>query len=133
VQADAARQAARNAGAQAAELLFAAGVVIGGDEWQPRKDDKAGVDERTMMQSAMGAYFEAQGKTDISPGMVLAFVVLAYAAPRFAMPKTQSRFQTVKAKCVQWWTNRKLRKMGLTANVAPAAAPSPIPQGMPPF
>ena len=118
-------QAARAAGMQAAELLFAAGVIIGGDEWMPRKDDKIGLDERASMQTAMANYFESTGKADLSPGMVLSFVMLAYAAPRFSMPKTQSRFQTVKAKIVGWWTNRKLRKMGLTAAVAPAGTAAP--------
>lgn len=109
--------AARTAGVQAAELVFAAGVIIGGDEWQPRKDDKIGMDERAMLQGAMGDYFVARGKCDIPPGVVLSFVMLAYIAPRFAMPKTQSRFAAVKAKLVSWWVNRKLRKMGLDTEV----------------
>jgi len=110
-------QAARSAGIQAAQLVFAVGVIFGGDEWQPRTDAKTGLDERAMMEGAMGEYFVSQGKTDIPPGIALTFCMLAYAAPRFAMPKTQSRVQTVKAKIVQWWTNRKLRKMGMQANI----------------
>lgn len=111
------QQAARIAGIQAAGLVFAVGTIIGGEEWHPRIDPKIGLDEKSMMESAMGDYFVSQGKTDIPPGVALAFVMLAYAAPRFAMPKTQSRVATVKAKVVQWWTNRKLRKMGMTANI----------------
>lgn len=111
---------ARAAGVMAAELIFSTGVIIGGDEWQPRKDEKLGLDERAMLQSAMGEYFVATGKVDIPPGLVLSFTILAYAAPRFTMPKTQSRFAAVKAKVAQWWMNRKLRKAGLTAEVRAA-------------
>lgn len=110
----ASEQAARVAGIQAAELLIAAGVILGGEEWHPRRDEKIGLDERAMLQGAMGEYFVASGKTDIPPGTALCFVVLAYAAPRFAMPKTQSRFRWIKEKLITWYVSRKLRKQGLT-------------------
>lgn len=108
---------ARAAGFAAAEMLFAAGRVIGGEEWAPMEDAKMGLDERAMMRQAFGDYFVAKGKTDIPPGAALMFCICAYAAPRFAMPKTQTRFQRVKGAVVTWWTNRKLRKMGLNVEV----------------
>lgn len=107
----------RQAGVAAAEMLFMAGRAIGGEEWEPAVDTKIGLDERAMMRQAFGDYFVASGKTDIPPGTALTFCIIAYAAPRFAMPKTQSRFARVKGAIVTWWTNRKLRKAGYDVQV----------------
>jgi hypothetical protein len=107
----------RAAGIAAAELLFSVGQMIGGEEWAPMANKAIGMDERPLMHSAFGDYFVATGKTDIPPGAALCFCIVAYAAPRFAMPKTQTRFGKLKSAVVQWWTNRKLRKMGLEAAV----------------
>lgn len=110
---------ARIAGAAAAQMLFVAGRVIGGEEWAPRKDEKTGVDEEALIAGAFGDYFKAKDVKDIPPGAALAFVLLMYAGPRFTMPKTQERVKSIKARIVQWWVNRKLRKQGLKASVAP--------------
>lgn len=110
---------ARASGVAAAELLFALGQMIGGEEWAPMENKTIGLDERPLMHKAFGDYFVATGKTDIPPGMALTVCIIGYAAPRFAMPKTQTRFAKIKAAVVQWWTNRKLRKMGMEATVAP--------------
>lgn len=115
----------RQAGVAAAEMLFMAGRAIGGEEWEPATDAKIGLDERAMMRQAFGDYFVASGKTDIPPGTALAFCIIAYAAPRFAMPKTQSRFQRVKGAIVTWWTNRKLRKAGYDVQVQQKPAEQP--------
>lgn len=107
----------RSAGIAAAEMLFMAGQIIGGDEWKPMQNKEMGLDERAVMHGAFGDYFVSKGKSDIPPGAVLAFAIIAYAAPRFAMPKTQTRFQKIKGAVVTWWTNRKLRKMGIDVQV----------------
>lgn len=107
----------RQAGIAAAEMMFMAGRVIGGEEWLPMKNEKLGLDERAMMHSAFGDYFVATNKVDIPPGAALAFAMCAYMGPRFTMPQTQARFKAIKQKIVQWWINRKLRKQGLTAEV----------------
>lgn len=107
----------RAAGVAAAEMLFGVGQVIGGEEWAPMKNEKIGLDERAMMHDAFGNYFVATNRKDIPPGAALGFAMIAYIAPRFAMPKTQARFGAIKQKLVQWWINRKLRKQGLTADV----------------
>lgn len=114
--------AARTAGAGAAEMLFMAGRVLGGEEWIPMLKPDMGLDERAMMHGAFGDYFVATGKTDIPPGVALSFAVCSYVGVRLAMPQTQSRFKTAKAKITAWWINRKLRKQGLTAEVKPAPA-----------
>ncbi len=103
----------RAAGVAAAELLFMCGRMIGGEEWEPMQNKAIGMDERTMMHGAFGDYFVASGVKDIPPGAALTFCICAYVAPRFAMPKTQSRYQKVKGAIVTWWVNRKLRKQGL--------------------
>lgn len=108
----------RAAGIAAAEMLFAVGQVLGGEEWAPAKNASLGTDERAMMHSAMAEYFVAKGVSDIPPGAALSFCIIAYAAPRFAMPKTQSRWQAAKSFVATWWINRKLRKAGLEQRVA---------------
>jgi len=107
----------RAAGVAAAEMLFMVGQIVGGDEWKPMQNKEMGLDERALMHGAFGDYFVSKGKTDIPPGAALGFAVIAYMAPRFAMPKTQTRFQKLKGAVVTWWTNRKLRKMGLDVQV----------------
>jgi hypothetical protein len=110
-------QQSRIAGAAAAQMLFVAGRVIGGEEWAPRKDEKTGVDEEALLTSAFGDYFKAKDVKDIPPGAALAFVLMMYAGPRFTMPQTQQRVKSFKARIVQWWVNHKLRKQGLRASV----------------
>lgn len=119
----AAHQAAqsRAAGVAAAEMLIMLGVISGGDEWHPRKEDKIGLDERGMLHSAFGDYFVATNKTDIPPGAALAFCILAYAAPRFTMPKTQSRLTRAKASIAAWWIRRKDKRREPDAQVAAPA------------
>jgi len=107
----------RAAGVAAAEMLFMAGKVIGGEEWEPMQNKSIGLDERAMMHGAFGDYFVASGMKDIPPGAALTFCIIAYAAPRFAMPKTQTRFAKIKGTVVSWWINRKLRKQGIPVQV----------------
>ncbi len=111
--------AGRASGKAAASLLLMAGVGLGGEEWQPRLDDKLGIDERGMLEMAFGDYFVATGKTDIPPGWALVAAVGMYALPRFAMPKTRSRLAVVKswigAKIVKW----KAKRAGIHVDVEP--------------
>jgi hypothetical protein len=108
---------ARAAGVAAAEMLFMIGQTIGGEEWRPMADKAIGIDERATMHQAFGDYFVASGKTDIPPGAAYAMMQKVSAAPRFAMPKTQTRFQKIKGAIVTWWVNRKLRRQGLEVQV----------------
>jgi hypothetical protein len=114
----------RAAGVAAAEMLFVAGQAIGGEEWAPMLNKAMGLDERTMMHGAFGEYFVKSGTKDIPPGAALTFCIIAYIAPRFAMPKTQTRYQKVKGALVTWWVNRKLRKQGLEVQVQQKPAES---------
>ena len=109
---------ARASGTVAANLLMTMGIAFGGDEWQPRHDPNSGLNEKSMLENAMSDYFEATGKTDLPPSMVLLVAVGAYALPRFTMPKTQSRLSTVKNGIKKWWINRKLKKHGFRAESA---------------
>lgn len=112
--------AARQSGAVMAALCIQLGVVMGGDEWQPRRDDSIGLDEQKQMENAFANYFTAKGYTDIPPGAALAICIGAYALPRFTMPKTRTRLAKVKdwvvAKFVQW----RARKNGVKVNVQPS-------------
>ena len=100
-------------GKMAANLLMTIGIVAGGEEWQPMSDPTTGLDEKAMMETAFADYFEATGKTDIPPGMVLTVAIGGYMLPRFTMPKTQSRIQKVKVWFVKKIADRKLKKHGL--------------------
>lgn len=109
-------QSSRAGGAGTANLLLAAAIGLGGDEWQPRKDEKTGLDEKLMLETAFGDYFAAKGFEDLPPGLALLAAVAMYAAPRFAMPKTQTRVQKVRgwlgAKIGRWKANRAAKKRG---------------------
>ena len=110
-----ANASAECAGAAAAGALFTAGVVLGGEEWAPIVDKSTGLDERVVMQSAFADYFRATGKTDFPPSVALAVVVLAYVAPRFTMPKTQTRYTRFKNWIVKKIADRKLAQHNLKA------------------
>ena len=77
---------------------------IGGDEWRPENH------EREAMESAFVAYFKAQEITEFPPSLGLGIAVVGYAAPRFARPKTQSRFRAfvegLKARYQGWKASR---------------------------
>lgn len=98
--------AARTAGAQAANLLVALGMMIGGDEWAPIVIPDKGIDEGANLQKAFGDYFVATNRKDLPPGVVLSFVVLAYAAPRCFRPTTRERLGLAKA-----WIIDKARRV----------------------
>lgn len=77
---------------------------LGGDEWKPEQH------EREAMDEAFVNYFKAQEITEFPPSLGLGIVVIGYAAPRFAKPKTQSRFkaftESLKAKFQSWKADR---------------------------
>jgi hypothetical protein len=83
------------AGKAAACMIFQAGCLIGGDEWQPVIDPNIGRNEPQEMEAAFISYFKAKGITDFPPGVVLALTIFAYAAPRFVQPKTKTRLQMI--------------------------------------
>jgi hypothetical protein len=105
----------RAAGKAAAGALITLGIVIGGEEWQPQVNPELGLNEGEMLQTAFAEYFEATGRDDLPPGWALTIAIGAYAAPRFTMPKTQSRFGKMFGGIKKWWVNRKLKKHGLKA------------------
>ena len=88
-------------GTVAATMTFSLGVLAGGIEWLPIKDNKTGVDETLMLQKAYGDYFAATGKTDFPPGVALTIALIGYAVPRFAKPKTQNRVKVIS----KWFKN----------------------------
>lgn len=110
-------QQARLGGVQATGLLFMLCIGMGGQEWQPRKDDKTGLDEKLMMETAMGDFFVAHDWEDLPPGLALCVAFGMYAMPRFQMPQTRTRAQRFKAwlgaKIGAWRANRKAKRRGL--------------------
>lgn len=110
-------QASRTGGAQAANLFLMASVMIGGDEFHPRKDDKIGLDEKVMLETVFGDYFAAKQWEDLPPGLALICACGMFILPRLAMPKTQTRVQKVRgwlgAKIGRWKANRQAKKRGV--------------------
>lgn len=103
------------AGSAAANMLIMLGMVLGGEEWQPLKNEKIGLDEKANLETAFQDYFTASNLEDLPPSFALGIAVLGYALPRFTMPKTQARTATLWGKAKAWWANRKLKKHGLKA------------------
>lgn len=88
---------AERAGHATAQLIFTMGVVLGGEEWQPRIDTDTGLNEPQQMSEAWAAYYLATGKTDLPPWVTVVIAMCGYSLPRLAMPKTQTRIQRLKA------------------------------------
>jgi len=104
------RMQARATGDAAANALIMLGVVVGGDEWHPQKNEEYGVDEKQSLSVAFGDYFEAKELTDIPPGVALTIAISAYMLPRFTMPKTQTRMQRFKEYIATKIAKRRMRK-----------------------
>ncbi len=117
---EAQKNEARAAGVVVAQCIFLSSRALGGEEWEPSSD------ERSMMNDAWGNYFIAKGVTNIPPGLMVVVACGAYAAPRFAMPKTRSRLQRAKewaaAKYAKWKVRGKQKQEGRTADEATEAA-----------
>lgn len=84
-----------------AQMIFTVGRILGGEEWAPLIDEKNGVDESANMYAAFHAYWERKAEDEdelpeIHPALMIGFVLLCYAGPRFAMPKTKSRYLRAK-------------------------------------
>lgn len=77
---------------QMSEVLFnmSTGVLcnVFGDEWKPRNDE-----EKTMVVMATAEYLKSKQFQDIPPGLMLAVIVTAYAAPRLRAPTTKNKLQ----------------------------------------
>jgi len=84
-------QQQRASGKVCASILIQLGISFGGEEWQPSKDAKTGIDEQAMLESAFSEYFEATGMSDLPPGIALTVAISAYALPRFTKPNTKKR------------------------------------------
>ncbi len=82
-------------------------VMMGGDDFRMVSDKKKGIDERAMGVEAFATYYEAKGIDDIPPGVALAVWAIAYAAPRFAIPRVRERFGWIRKPFR--WISRKLK------------------------
>lgn len=90
------------AGKVAADHTFLIGMMLGGDEWRPMKDESIGLDEAAFLTTAYANYFESMGITDIPPGWMLVIALSGYVLPRLTMPKTQTRLSRLTG-----WIKRK--------------------------
>jgi len=94
----------------AAAVTFRMGVLIGGEEFEPRTDSQTGLNEADFMRQSYKDYFEAKGVTEVSPGWILAIALTTYVAPRLTMPKTQTRLQRISKSLARgaMWIKHKL-------------------------
>lgn len=99
---DSADIAGQQVGVMMAGIFFGVAQQIGGDEWQPTPI------ERENIGVAAGVYANSKGIEDLPPGIALAIVVIAYAAPRFTKPQTRQKMSRARK---NWrifkWFNRK--------------------------
>ena len=105
-------QASANAVSNAQTARFLVDTVTGvlsraiGPEWAVEKDERSGLANATKQ------YLDAKGGLQISPEMGLLLAVSAYAAPRFAVPNTQTKI----SRFVGWCADRVAvarRRLGL--------------------
>lgn len=71
------------AGAAAAAMFFTAGMAIGGDEWQPEKN------EQEYVSKAFSDYLATKDISQLNPTHVLIFSLLSYSGQRVTKPKTK--------------------------------------------
>lgn len=72
--------------------IVAALVLVFGDQWAPR--DKT---EADALSGAVKNYFDAKGAVEVSPGMALTLVILAYSVPRVQHEATVSKLSKIRA------------------------------------
>ena len=97
-QAEAKAMSCREAGKVSAEAVFITGQALFGEEWKPVIDQENGIHEPENLTTAFAAYYEATGFRDPPPWLVLVIGLGAYAGPRLAAPKTQSKLK----RAFQW-------------------------------
>jgi len=104
------------------EIIFKSGYMLGGEEWLPIKHDEKQIDERKDMHTAWAEYCYARGVEDIPPGMLVAFVMSAYALPRFVegkeTHKRMSAFATFVKRGKLWLENWRLTRSERKTNAA---------------
>lgn len=72
-----------------------------GPEWSPKSED-----ERSMVTVPLAVYMKYKGMQDIPPGMALALVCTAYAAPRLREPSTAGKLRIFWA-----WSKEQVRRL----------------------
>lgn len=70
------------AGMIAAESMFSAAQMFGGEAWAPKTGKKGEPNEREMVTASFATYFEAKGISDIPPGLALVMSVGSYVGAR---------------------------------------------------
>ncbi len=90
-------------------------TMVFGPEWQPRNPEEKGAVVMTLK-----AYMESKQMKDLPPGVILAFVCMAYAAPRFTAPATSTKLK------VGWsWFKEKCKKFLPRKKFAPVVMATP--------
>lgn len=98
-----------------ATLFLGACQSIGGEEWEPTKQ------ERDFQVSAWQAYCVAKDVKELSPGLALLIAIGSYAGARVGKPKTAAKIGRLKTwiglRVAKWKIKKELAKRGIKANV----------------
>jgi hypothetical protein len=102
-------------GAAIAATFLGACHMIGGEEWEPSKEEVA------YQTQAWQQYCVAKQFKDFPPGLALSIAMMAYVGPRLRMPKTAEKVGKAKSwislRVVKWKIKRELKKRGISAVV----------------
>lgn len=86
-------------------------VNVFGPEWAPRtirhEASGAELNERSNLVTAVATYLRVKEVPDLPPGLMLCVVLVAYAAPRFAVPNTKSKIKWLWEKATGWMKKKK--------------------------
>lgn len=98
-----------------ATLTFMAGTIIGGQEFQPIIDEKAGLNEPQEMVMAWEGLCEYYGMTNIHPAIAVGIAMMAYTGRRWHKPVFVAKRANWWAKVKGWWTYRREMKKAKAA------------------
>lgn len=81
----------------AAGLFVTSGLVLFGDEWQPKRvqiNEQGDIfDEMANLNNALYEYIKTTNQNELDPRLMLMVALGGYALPRFTQPKTKGRLQ----------------------------------------
>ena len=98
-------------GRATAEFVFALGTGLGGEEWQPKRDQRTGLNESEFMTMSWARYYETSEHKDLPPWLGVCVAMSIYVLPRLMMPKTKGRI----ARVIEWYQRRKQQKQAIKA------------------
>ena len=105
--------ATRMAAATLTNLTLMCGVMIGGEDFRPAKNDMmGGLTDDQFLNAAYYDYCRAKNVVDIPPGVALCAALSVYVLPRLNRPSAQSRLKIVAVKIGDFFKRFRKPKNG---------------------